>query len=135
MLKKHYLPNTLPSQIIRFFIVGMITFGLDMVTLVILTEYYQIYYLTSAAFGFIVGSTLNYVLCVLFVFHSGRFKRKTNEFITFIILTFLGLLLNHAIMYLGHGALLINYKWVKIASLVIVTFFNFFSKKYIVFLK
>ena len=125
----------MPSQVIRFFIVGLLTFGLDILTLVILTEYFQMYYLVSAAIGFILGSTLNYVLSVLFVFHSGRFKSKFNEFFTFIILTFIGLLLNHTIMYLGHGIYLINYKLVKISSLVIVTIFNFISKKYIVFLK
>ena len=135
MLKRQYLPDTLSNQIIRFCIVGGITFGLDMVVLVILTDYFEVYYLISAAAGFIVGSILNYVLSIIFVFHSGRYSRRTNEFIVFIILTLLGVLLNHGVMYLGHEIILINYKVVKVVSLVIVTIFNFLIKKYIVFLK
>jgi len=89
----------------------------------------------SAATGFIAGSALNYILSVLFVFHSGRYSRRTNEFIVFIIITLLGVLLNHGVMYMGHGIFLTNYKVVKVVSLIIVTIFNFLTKKFIVFLK
>ena len=135
MLKWQYLPDNLSNQIVRFLIVGGITFGLDMAVLVILIDYFEVYYLFSAAAGFIIGSALNYVLSIMFVFHSGRFNRRTNEFIVFIILTLVGVLLNHGVMYLGHGIILINYKVVKVVSLVIVTIFNFLIKKFIVFLK
>ena len=135
MLRWQHLPNTLSSQIIRFMIVGGITFSLDMTVLVILTDYFEVHYLISAATGFISGSTLNYVFSIFFVFHSGRFNRRKNEFIIFIILTLIGVLFNHGIMYLGHGIFMISYKMVKVVSLFAVTIFNFLTKKYVVFLK
>ena len=106
-----------------------------MVILVILTDFFNIHYLISTSIGFITASTLNYVLSIMFVFHSGRFDKRLNEFILFFTLTLLGVFLNHGIMYLGHGILLINYKLVKIASLAVITFSNFFGKKHIVFLE
>jgi len=91
--------------------------------------------LISTALGFIAGSALNYALSIYFVFHSGRFEKRSNEFIVFINISLLGVLLNHSVMYLGFGVMMINYKIVKFASLVIVTIFNYLTKKYIVFLK
>ena len=121
-------------QIIRFLIVGSFTFSIDLVVLVILTSYLNIHYLLSAACGFITGSTLNYFLSITFVFESGRFNKRSKEIFLFFFFTIFGLVLNHIIMYVGHGLILLDYKIAKFISLVLVTAFNFTSKKYFVFI-
>lgn len=129
------LSNKLSSQVIRFIIVGCITVFLDLTILIILTDFFNVHYLISTATGFIIASGINYILSVKFVFYTGRFKKRSKEIFVFIIVTCLGVILNHVIMYSGHEILLINYKLVKILSLILVTIFNFLTKKFIVFLK
>lgn len=129
------LPDKLSSQLIRFIIIGCITVFLDLTILIILTDFFNVHYLISTATGFIIASCINYILSVKFVFYTGRFKKRSNEIFVFMMVTSLGIILNHIIMYSGHELLLINYKLVKILSLVLVTIFNFLTKKFIVFLK
>ncbi len=120
-------------QIIKFGIVGMITAAVDYFLLYALVEFYSMNYLTATAIGFFVGSTLNYILSLLFVFEGGRFKSKFTEFSVFIIFTAIGLVLNHLIMWFGVDILESNYLAIKIISLVLVTLFNFLTKKFLVF--
>ena len=136
MQKANYrFPSELVNQILRFLLVGSITFGLDFAVLIVLTDYFNIHYLISAPVGFLGGSILNYFLSDLFVFERGRFKTRKIEFIMFLIITMLGVLLNNIIMYIGFGLLSINYKLTKVGALFFVTIFNFLTKKYLVFLK
>ena len=121
------------NQIVRFGIVGGVTAAIDYLTLFILVEYFSVNYLFATAIGFFIGSTLNYILSIFFVFESGRFKTKFAEFSMFIIFTVLGLALNHSIMWFGVDVLVANYLLIKIVSLIIVTLFNFLTKKFLVF--
>jgi len=121
------------NQIFRFAIVGGITAGIDYLVLFILVEYFSLNYLIATAIGFFIGSTLNYILSLLFVFEGGRFKTKFAEFSVFIIFTALGLALNHLIMWFGVDILESNYLFIKIVSLILVTLFNFLTKKFLVF--
>ena len=121
-------PSELINQIFRFLFVGSITFSIDFAILIVLTDYFNIHYLISAPVGFLGGSILNYFLSDLFVFERGRFKNRKIEFIMFLVLTILGVLLNNIIMYIGFGLLAINYKLTKIGALFFVTIFNFLTK-------
>jgi putative flippase GtrA len=121
------------NQILRFAVVGGFTAALDYASLFILVEFYEINHLISAAIGFFIGSTSNYVLSIIFVFEGGKFKSLYTEFFIFIFFTILGLLLNHLIMWLGVDVIKTNYLIIKAISLILVTLFNFLSKKHIVF--
>lgn len=123
----------LKNQIIRFAIVGGFTAAIDYIILYLLVEYYDINYLLSTAIGFFVGSSINYILSIIYVFEGGRFRAKGIEFTVFIIFTALGLLLNHLIMWLGVDKIQSSYLLIKIVSLILVTLFNFLTKKYLVF--
>lgn len=121
------------KQILRFGFVGFITAAIDYLTLYVLVEYFAVNYLLATAVGFFIGSTLNYILSLFYVFEGGRFKTKFAEFGVFIIFTALGLALNHLIMWGGVDVLKSNYLFIKIVSLVLVTLFNFLTKKFLVF--
>jgi putative flippase GtrA len=127
------LPKGLITQSIRFVIVGGFTAGLDVVILIGLVEILKMNYLEAAAIGFLSGSTANYFLSRQWVFYSGRFESTGVEYVTFILLTGLGLGINQTIMYLGVQYFLIQYYFVKTFSLVMVTAFNFATKKFIIF--
>ena len=125
----------LNTQIIKFLIVGGTTFTIDYLCLIVLVELFGLNYLLSAAIGFIIGSVINYLLSVKFVFVSGKYKKVQTEFTIFMIFTVMGLGLNHFVMYAGADIIELDYRIAKVISLIIVTSFNFVNKKLFVFLK
>lgn len=58
-------------QILRFILIGGYTALLDFATLFVLTEYFKVNYLLSAAIGFILGSSVNYLLRIKSDFLGG----------------------------------------------------------------
>lgn len=116
-------------QLIKFSEVGVICFVVDFVILHILMEYCNISVLISAAIGFTVSVIINYYLSVKYVFSVDRNKRKLRNFILFIILSVVGLIITELIMKVGVGVLLYNYMAVKIISTAVVMIFNFVTRK------
>ncbi len=121
-------------QFLRFILVGGSTAFIDFLLLFILTYFFNVNYLVSAAIGFLIGSTLNYLLSIKWVFINGKFSKLYTEFIVFLIFTTLGLVLNHFVMFIFSEILLYNYMISKMISLIIVTLFNFLTKKYLIFI-
>ena len=123
---KKILNNKLIKQIIKFGIVGVIAFIIDYGTLVILKELFIINLFISTEIAFIISVIVNYILSIKFVFDV---KNENNNFIPFIILSFIGLLLTELIMYIGVDKIEINYLIVKIVATIIVMVFNFITRK------
>ena len=122
------------SQTFRFLVVGGTTFLIDMILLITLTKFFEIYYLISAAIAFLVASLINYLLSLLAVFKTGRHENKKKEFIYFLFFTLVGVLLNNFIMYLSTKIFFFNLSISKLISTIVVTIFNFLTKKHFVFL-
>jgi putative flippase GtrA len=123
----------LVTQLARFGVIGVCTVALDFGLLYVLVKVAQLNYFLSALLAFTTASTLNYLLSVQYVFLAGRFGRAP-EFTIFMVTTGVGLGLNQLTMWALVGIAGINYLLAKCASLTIVTCWNFFSKKRIVFL-
>ncbi len=129
------LPTSHFAQLVRYIMVGVFTASLDFLTLYILVEYNITDYLIAAAIGFILGSSLNYLISIKWVFYSGKFKSRFGEFLLFIILTSIGLVINQLVMYLSVTSLQMFYMAAKVLSLFVVTVYNYVFKKYVVFVK
>jgi putative flippase GtrA len=127
------IPVPLITQLARFVVIGTATAGIDFALLYALVEFAHLNYLLSALVGFLTGSTLNYFLSLRYVFLGGRFSRG-SEFTIFMLTTAIGLALNQVAMWAFVGIAHENYLLAKCASLTIVTCWNFFSKKRLVFL-
>lgn len=123
------------NQVLRFLIVGSSTFLLDLGLLLILTKYFGVFYLISAAASFLFASLINYYLSILLVFEAGRYSSRKKELIIFFIFTFLGIIINHIIIYICSNLFILNLSMSKLISVIFVTVFNFLTKKNIVFLK
>ncbi len=121
------------KQLVRFGAIGASTVALDFGLLYVLVNRAHANYFVSAFLAFTIASTLNYWLSVQYVFLSGRFG-KGREFAIFMATTGVGLGLNQFTMWVLVGIAGINYLLAKCASMVIVTCWNFLSKKRIVFL-
>ena len=129
--ESRHLP--LMTQLTRFGIIGVCTVGLDFGILYLLVHFGRLSYLVSAMVAFVTASTVNYILSVQYVFLAGRFGRAP-EFTIFMVTTLVGLGLNEATMWALVGVASINYMLAKCVSLILVTTWNFVSKKRIVFL-
>lgn len=117
------------KQIINFLFVGGTAFIIDYVILWFLTGICQVNYLISSTISFIISLVYNYILSMIMVFEVKENSSKLKNFIIFIILSTIGLILNLIIMYIGVDILLLHYLFVKIASTAIVMVYNFISKK------
>jgi putative flippase GtrA len=121
------------SEITRSVPVSLVSFGVDFGILALLTEVFHVFYLISAAFSFMIGVSLSYLLSVLWVFRTRRIPRKSLEYSLFVLVGTVGLGLNEALLWFFTTPLGIYYLLSKIIAASIVFFWNFGARKYILF--
>lgn len=126
-------PGSLVGQLLRYAVVGGISFVVDYGSLWLLTEMAGVPYLWSAAIAFILGLTCNYILSTRWVFGESRIRNAWGEFAAFALIGVVGLGLNELIMYACTDGLGIHYMFSKIVSTGIVFFWNFLARRFIVF--
>lgn len=120
-------------QLLLYSVVGGVAFVVDYGSLWVLTEYCHLYYLVSAAIAFILGLGVNYVLSTVFVFTQRKYDNKYLEIIIFSIVGVVGLLFNELLIYIIADCLGLHYMIGKIVSTIVVFFWNFFARKYLLF--
>lgn len=116
-------------QIFKFGIVGGIAFIIDYLSLIICKEVFHLNTLLSAAIAFTISVIYNYIASVKWVFDVNKEKNEKTNFIIFIILSIVGLIITEIIMWLGSDVMGISYLVVKIVATAIVMVFNFITRK------
>lgn len=125
------MKKELIKQILKFGVVGGIAFVIDYLVLYICTDFLNIYYLVSAVISFTVSVIFNYILSVKWVFVINNNFSKRKNFIIFIVLSIIGLILNEIIMYLMVDVINVYYMFSKLISTFVVMIFNFVTRKVI----
>ncbi len=125
--------NVSHFQFIRYAVSGGIAFISDFTILYILTDFFHIYYLVSAGIAFITGVLITYIFSITWVFDIRRIQNKHLELGLFILLSVIGLLLTELFMWFFTEKVSFHYLISKIIASAIVLFWNFFSKKIILF--
>lgn len=125
--------DSLLIQLLRYTIVGGFAFIVDIGTLYILTEYFNVYYLLSACIAFILGLIINYILSVKWVFKHRAMNNRKLEFLLFTLIGIFGLMLNEFFLWIFTDILLIYYLLSKIITVAIVYLWNFFARKILLF--
>ena len=115
-------------ELFRFCIVGGISFLLEYALLFCLTEFAGLYYLYSSAVAFVISLTVNYWLCLKFVFKVKK-KQTPKQATIFIGSSVVGLGLNQLCMWIFVELCGIYYMWAKILATLIVTAWNFVMKR------
>lgn len=123
------MDKRLVSQILRFAVVGTLAFLIDFGFLIFFTEVFHISYLASATLSFIIALIFNYVVSMRFVFAHKEGMSKQREFIIFVVLSVIGLTLNDVLMWSCVDLFAIDYRFAKIVATVLVTAYNFISRK------
>ena len=120
-------------QAFRFIVVGLVAFALDFSLLMFAVQVCQWNYLFSAALAYTAGLTLNYMLCVGWVFPQRRFQDQGTEFVLFAIIGVTGLGLTEIILWTGKECLGLHIGLAKFLALAAVAVWNFFLRKFLLF--
>ena len=122
-------------QFFRYLFVGGGAFVVDFGLLFVFTHFLNLHYLLSATLSFIAGLLVNYFISTSWVFNRKTVKNKYLEFFVFAIIGVIGLGFNDLFMWIFTDRFGIYYLLSKIITTVIVYFWNFFARKYILFNK
>ena len=117
------------NQFIRFAGVGGAAFVIDYGLLIILTSLFGVFYMVSATISYIVSVVFNYAMSMRFVFSHRKDMSRMREFVIFVILSTIGLILTNIGMYVGVDICNVDYRITKIVATAMVTMFNFVTRR------
>ena len=121
--------NKLFKQIFKFLIVGGLAFIVDYVILIFSKEILKLPILVSSGLAFSLSVVFNYILSVKWVFDVNEKNSKKKNFVIFIVLSIIGLIITEIIMEVGCNYFKVYYLIVKIIATAIVMIFNFITRK------
>ena len=117
------------GQILKFLIVGGLAFVVDYVILIFSKEILKLPILVSSGLAFSLSVIFNYILSIKWVFDVNENNSKKKNFVIFIVLSIIGLVITEIIMEVGCNYFKIYYLLVKIIATAIVMIFNFITRK------
>ena len=125
------IQEKISAQIKQFFLYcvgGGLAFIIDVGGLYVFTEYLKIWYIFSATLSFILAAIFNYLFQRFITFKSVD-KNISRQFILFVIVAAIGLLINNTLLYLLVELAGIWYIFAKVLTAAIVLVWNFFVNK------
>ena len=125
--------DRLGVHLLRGIFASNIAFALDFGLLVVLTEGVRLHYLISNVIGFMSGTTLLYVLSIYWVFSRRTIQSRQLEYWVFIFIGAVGVGLNEALIWAFTEKVHIHYLYSKIIAGCTVFFWNFLSRRRLLF--
>lgn len=116
-------------QFCKFSAVGIFSFFVDYGLMVILVETAEIDYFSASAFSYTFSVLVNYILSMRYVFQGRADMSRTKEAGIYFVLSFIGLGLNQMLMWMMVDMVGIFYGIAKPLSTLMVTGYNFLSRK------
>ncbi|NHM14584.1 GtrA family protein [Xiamenia xianingshaonis] len=117
------------AQFLKFGVVGVLAFVVDFGLLFVLTSGLGVNYLVSATASFSASVVFNYAASMRYVFTHREDLSRRREFVVFVALSVVGLVINNATMALFVEVFAVNYLVAKVVATAIVILWNFFSRK------
>ena len=125
--------DQLSVHLLRAIFSSNIAFAVDFGLLVLLTEVVHLHYLISNIFAFMTGTSLLYILSVFWVFSRRAIQSKHLEYWLFILIGAVGVGFNELFIWLFTEKVHIYYLYSKLIAGSIVFFWNFLSRRFILF--
>ena len=95
-----------------------------------MTEVFGVNYLVSATISFTASVIFNYLASMRYVFTHKEGMSRRREFVIFVTLSVIGLIINNLCMWAGVELAHIHYLITKIGATFIVMVWNFVTRKY-----
>lgn len=114
-------------QIIKFCFTGGLCTIIDFGVLFVLTEQIGLSYVVSNIISVSLSTIINYILSKIIVFN---FSNTLKNFIVFVTLSIIGLIINEGLIILCVNIFTIDYKIGKILATGVVMCFNYLTRKY-----
>lgn len=113
-MEKNNKKGKLIKQILKFGVVGGLSFVIDFVvyTIVLKVVPGQYSYILAGICGFTISLIFNYLASMAFVFQRKDNADKRKEFLIFLVLSLIGLLLNTLLLWLYVDVLNGKVKWI-----------------------
>ncbi|HRZ98228.1 MAG TPA: GtrA family protein [Paludibacter sp.] len=111
-------------KLIKFCIVGFSGMIIDFGITWLLKEKVKINKYIANSTGFIMAASSNYFLNRFWTFNSQN-SHIVTEYLSFVCISIIGLLINNLIVYLFSDKLKFNFYLSKLIAVFIVTFWNF----------
>ena len=111
-------------RFVRFGVVGVSGMVVDFSVTWLCKEKFRWNKYVSNSLGFIIAATNNYIWNRLWTFESQN-DSVAREYISFLIISVIGLGLNNLIIYLLHERMKLNFYLSKLIAIGIVTLWNF----------
>ena len=115
-------------QFLKYCVGGGLAFFVDIAGLYIFTEFCGLWYILSATLSFILAAVFNYLFQRFITFKS-QDKNYTKQFILFIIIALVGLLINNSILYILVEFFGLWYMFAKAFVASVVLIWNFWANK------
>lgn len=113
----------------KFAFVGLVGTLINISILYILTEYYDLYYLISAFFAFIIALTSNFILNKIWTFKEKIYYKIIRAYLSFFFVSFFALLINIFFLYVFTEFIGIYYIVSQIIAIGISLMINFIGNK------
>jgi putative flippase GtrA len=120
------------GKFLKFCIVGFSGMIVDFGTTWLLKEKLNVNKYIANSTGFILAASSNYLFNRLWTFHSGN-PRIGSEYVSFILISIVGLAINNLIIFLLNEKMKINFYLSKLFAVGVVTIWNFFMNYMITF--
>ena len=139
------------QQMVKFGLVGAICFVIDyLIGLIVLNvlmavlsaDYFEVASVAGSIVGFTVSVVVNYILSFKFVFERKDNLDRRAEFVIFVVLSVIGLLINSLIIWIAVGPVYgsssflqenagynLVYTGAKIVATAVVMVYNFVTRK------
>jgi putative flippase GtrA len=127
------LLNRLYVESFKYFLVSALALAVDFGLLAFLTSVLKINYLIAAAVGFLAGLVINYLLSVTLVFQERRLRSRRLQFLFFLGIGLLGLVLTELSMALLVGGLGLGYAVAKVGAAGVSFTFNYVARRLLLF--
>ena len=121
--------KTLLSQLAKFGVVGIVATLLDFGIMNLLDYGAHLDILFANTAGFVVSLIFNYAASMKFVFEHKDGMSRRREFIIFVVLSVIGLILNDGIVLTLNKGLSVEANVAKIAATALVMIYNFVTRK------
>jgi putative flippase GtrA len=124
--------NVFIWKFIKFCVVGFSGMAIDFGTTWLLKEKIKINKYFASSTGFMLAASSNYLFNRFWTFHSEN-PRIAVEYMSFILISAIGLAINNLIIFLLNEKMKLNFYLSKLFAIGVVTIWNFFMNYMITF--